>query len=61
VDIEDEAVARPSSWPAALSQLPGFLAEHRATNLPKPAGTARAVTSEIEEDLANKEEPEPAC
>ncbi len=62
MDIEDtnneEAVAvRPSSWSAALSQLPGLLAEHPPASLPRPAGTARAVTAEMEEDLAGEEEP----
>jgi len=54
---EAEALARPSSWSAALSQLPGFPSEG-LTVLPQPsAGAAREVTSAVEEDLAGEEEP----
>ena len=56
VHDEDFPQPRPSSWSAALSQLPGFASE-QAIRLPQPAGQARDVTSELEEDLEGGEEP----
>jgi hypothetical protein len=53
---EEQVLARPSSWSAALSQLPGFASE-QAPNLPRPAGKVRAVSSELEEDLDGGDEP----
>ena len=55
-DEEEFVQARPSSWAAALSQLPG-LASEQAISLPQPAGKARDVTSELEEDLDGGDEP----
>ena len=52
---EELAVARPSSWSAALQQLPGLMSE-QPPSIPRPAGKARAVTSEMEEDLAGDDE-----
>ena len=52
---EELALARPSSWSAALRQLPGLISEHAAP-IPRPAGKARAVTSEMEEDLVSEDE-----
>jgi len=56
VNDEDFAQPRPSSWSAALSQLPGFASE-QADSLPRLAGKVRDVTSELEEDLDGGEEP----
>ena len=53
---EELPVARPSSWSAALSQLPGFASE-QTPSLPRPAGKVRDVSSEQEEDLEGGEEP----
>jgi len=53
---EEVALARRSSWSAALQQLPGLMSEQPAP-IPRPAGKARAVTSQMEEDLAGDEEP----
>jgi len=53
---EEFVQPRPSSWSAALSQLPGFASE-QADSLPLLAGKARDVTSELEEDLDGGEEP----
>jgi len=53
---EDPPPAKASSWSAALSQLPGFLADH-AVAIPRLAGKARAVTRESDEDLAGDDEP----
>ena len=53
---EKELLARPSSWSAALSQLPGFASEH-TPKLPRPAGRVREVSAELEEDLDGDEEP----
>lgn len=53
---EDPPLAKASSWSAALSQLPGFLADHAVT-IPRLAGRARAVTRESDEDLAGDDEP----
>ena len=57
-DINDEesVPARPSSWSAALQQLPGLMSELPAP-IPTPAGAAREVTSQMEEDLAGDDEP----
>jgi hypothetical protein len=52
---EEPGQARPSSWSAALSQLPGFVSE-QALKLPRPAGKVREVSSELEEDLEGGEE-----
>jgi len=55
---QEEALTRPSSWSAALAQLPGFPAEGMVP-LPQPlAGAAREVTSALAEDLAAEEEAE---
>ena len=56
VHDEEFLQLKPSSWLAALAQLPGFASE-QAIRLPQPAGKARAVTSELEEDLEGSEEP----
>jgi len=40
---EEPVVRRPSSWSAALSQLPGFPREEKPL-LPEPSETARTVT-----------------
>jgi hypothetical protein len=40
---EQPAVRRPSSWSAALSQLPGFPREERPP-APEPSETARTIT-----------------
>jgi len=40
---EEPVVKRPSSWSAALSQLPGFPQEEKP-RLPEPRETARTVT-----------------
>jgi|RhiMethySRZTD1v2_1073278.scaffolds.fasta_scaffold746069_3 hypothetical protein len=53
---EDQPPAKASSWSAALSQLPGFLADH-AVAIPHLAGKARAITRESDEDLAGDDEP----
>ena len=53
---EEFVQVRPSSWSAALSQLPGYASE-QAASLPRLAGKARDVTSELEEDLDGGEEP----
>ena len=57
-DFDDEQAfpARPSSWSAALQQLPGLMSE-QAASIPRPAGKAREVTSQMEEDLAGDDEP----
>ena len=55
-DDEQALPARPSSWGAALQQLPGLLSE-RSAPVPQIAGQAREVTSEMEEDLAGDDEP----
>jgi len=55
-DEEELVQLRPSSWSAALSQLPGFASE-QADSFPRLAGKARDVTSELEEDLEGGEEP----
>ena len=52
---EEELLARPSSWSAALAQLPGFASEHMP-GLPRPAGKVREVSAELEEDLDGDEE-----
>lgn len=53
---ESEALTRPSSWSAALAQLPGF-PSGGPTSVPRPAaGAAREVTSAVAEDLAADEE-----
>jgi len=53
---EEEVLTRPSSWPAALAQLPGFASEGQAA-VPRPsAGAAREVTSAVAEDLAGDED-----
>ena len=54
---EELAIARPSSWSAALQQLPGLMSE-RPPSIPRPAGKARAVTLQMEEDLAGEDEAE---
>lgn len=56
--LNDEEFVQPrqSSWSAALSQLPGFASE-QTDSLPRLAGKARDVTSELEEDLDGCEEP----
>jgi hypothetical protein len=42
---EEPAVRRPSSWSAALSQLPGYPREAAAPPVPAvPSETARTVT-----------------
>jgi hypothetical protein len=51
---EEFVQARPSSWSAALAQLPGFASE-QAIGLPQLAGKAREVSSELEEDLDGDE------
>lgn len=53
---EELALARPSSWSAALQQLPGLMSE-RPVAIPRPAGQAREVTSQMDEDLAGDDEP----
>ena len=40
---EEPTVRRPSSWSAALSQLPGFPSEEKPP-LPEASETARTVT-----------------
>ncbi len=56
IEEEDEGLTRPSSWSAALAQLPGFPSEGLSA-VPRPsAGAARAVTSAVAEDLAGDEE-----
>jgi len=59
VNDEEFLQPRPSSWSAALSQLPGF-ASGNADSLPRLAGNARDVTSELEEDLDGDDEPRDA-
>ena len=54
VHDEEYVQPKPSSWSAAISQLPGFASE-LADSLPRLAGKARAVTSELEEDLDDGE------
>jgi hypothetical protein len=56
INDEEFVQPRPSSWSAALSQLPG-LASEQADSLPRLAGKARDVTSELEEDLDGSDEP----
>ena len=55
VKDEESARARPSSWSAALSQLPGLASEY-AARLPPLAGTARDVSPVVEEDLDGDEQ-----
>ena len=55
-DDEQAFPARPSSWSAALQQLPGLLSE-RSASIPQLSGQAREVTSEMDEDLAGDDEP----
>jgi hypothetical protein len=43
-DEEPVAQPRPSSWSAALSQLPGYPREERPAVAPVPSETARTVT-----------------
>jgi len=53
---QEEAIVRPSSWTAALAQLPGFPSDLQAA-MPSPsAGAAREVSSAVEEDLAVEED-----
>ena len=56
VNDEEFVQPRPSSWSAALSQLPGFACEHPGA-VPRLAGSPRDVTSELEEDLVGDDEP----
>ena len=57
IEEEEEQLTRPSSWAAAIAQLPGYTSES-APLVPQVSGaTARQVTSEMEEDLAGDEEP----
>jgi hypothetical protein len=53
---EQASPARPSSWSAALQQLPGLISE-QPVSIPRPAGKARAVSSEVDEDLDGDDEP----
>ncbi len=51
IEEEEQALTRPSSWSAALSQLPGFPSEGFVA-MPQPMrGAAREVTSALDEDL----------
>jgi hypothetical protein len=58
--IEDEELVptRPSSWSAALSQLPGFPAEERPKMPEVSAAAARQVSSGIAEEEEGSEEEE---
>lgn len=52
IEEEEEVLSRPSSWLGALAQLPGYPSEGAVVGLPQPMdGTARAVTSALDEDL----------
>ena len=51
IEEEEEALTRPSSWSAALSQLPGFPSEGMVAMPQAMRGAAREVTSALEEDL----------
>ena len=55
-ETEDEEFAstRPSSWSAALSQLPGLASENTA-HLPPLAGKPRDVSPVVDEDLDGDE------
>ncbi len=56
LEEEEEALKRPSSWSAALSQLPGFPSTGPAI-VPAPSpSSARAVTSAVAEDLAGEDD-----
>jgi hypothetical protein len=55
---EDTPPRRPSSWSAAIAQLPGFPEEAKPKLPPVAAGQARAVSSGMsDEDDAERQPP----
>ena len=56
---EDTAPKKPSSWSAALAQLPGFPEEAKPKLPPIADGKARAVSSGMSEDDDTERQPRP--
>jgi hypothetical protein len=56
---EDPLPKKPSSWSAAIAQLPGFPEEAKPKLPPIADGKARAVTSGMSEDDDAERQPPP--
>ena len=56
---EDTLPRKPSSWSAAIAQLPGFPEEAKPKLPPVAEGTARAVTSGMSEEDDAEQAPRP--
>jgi hypothetical protein len=56
---EDPLPRKPSSWSAAIAQLPGFPEEAKPKLPPVAEGKARAVTSGMSEEDDAEQAPQP--